>query len=1379
MTTLAEHIIIVGAENRPSMLEKSMYDSWASRIHLFIKGKKNGRMMLDSIDNGPLVYPTVVENRQTQPKKYFELTEAQKLQDDCGVQVTNIILYGLPPDVYAFVSHQEAAKDIWDKVKLLMKGTELSYQELMVIDDKSWTLLECHERAFYIGLEKFVNQCKPLVNSVGKIRCPCKSCQTILWVSIKHLSDHIMRHVFDLCYKTWVHHGEPDLPLPPPLIDNTRQPQMSDMTTLLNDLGYIPLNNEHNETSNEPNQATRNEFEELYSNANEELYPGCDYVTRLDFMANFTYFKVKGKLTDSIFNEMLEFFRNVFPISKGYKLPPSYYAIKKTFEMIGLGWKDNNTPGKKVHTKVLRYFLIIPRLQRLCKSSHTTKETIWQATGKCTEPGKMQHPVDSRAWKNIDTKYLDFAKEPRNVRLGLAADDFNPFGNLSQAYSMWPVILTPYNLPPWLCMKKSSFMLTLLIPGPKSLGKDIDIYLRPLIEDLKACPTCNEDTPSVRVLIKTAYVGHRRFLKKPYKWRSSREFNGQTDNRDPPKEFGRDEILAQLDRLLMCLTDTAKARQDLQRLSIRSGLWFGQTKNRKCLKPYVVYSFTPENRKKFCQFIKGVKLPDGFGSCFKYKVTDNDTNITGLKCHYCHIMMHRLLPYGLQNYLPDKIAKPIIELCSLFKQICSATLMEDDMLKAQIKVVDILCDLELIYPHALFVIMIHLVIHLPLEALEGGPIRLRWMFPFERYIKKLKGYVRNKAKLKSSIAEGYVAEEALSFSSHYFRDVTTKFNHPDRNVDPPPPTCQFQVFRSVYNDKDPEVSTTSELFTLACGPTWTPISINSFVVDGVRYVMHNRDECRTTQNSGICSPGPDGEMYYGRKVKRLVLRNNMTQIDTRGEAYKNYQYILVTQVKQVFYLEDKAKPHLKVIEHVNHKKFSDGGVIVVEDEPDIINFDNSSDLLLSISLNDLDNATLHIDGQSTEVDALPDIIDVVDEDDDIVKMKTPFLMLADVARSHGGNGGGEDRPPLHHVPTGCEGCFANRGGRAAGRLHTRDKTHNLSLKEITDKKAPVPNRFEVRDKQNLMPFGDHAAHGSSYIGEVIKGVPLYYPYWLKVPKERKAALIKDIGTESYNVEKIRRARPEAITAEESDKYIQFWNDPMNIARATQNRQNQAKITVISRQGSRSLARLRDEMRQSSATQEYSSPIDTFFVAHTVNGVFTRDEDRLVYEMRRLEATGTYTDDKINCLARRGKQRGHIPDVGRVLPAWVTAGPMGVSGAAGAGMTRRVLTIRRTRMRMAMAIVSCVIYWLVCYIVTLCSSWRPGICVTMTHYLTENYVGPTVSLRIVAGERIPSERSPANILQRHVAREMHPQRQVARKRPEISLENVGNVVVGHE
>ncbi|GJS27390.1 hypothetical protein Tco_0488010 [Tanacetum coccineum] len=129
MTTLAEHMIVAGAENRPLMLDKTMYNSWQSRMLLYIKGKKNGRMMLESIENIPLVYLTIEENGVIRPKKYVELTEQEQLQYECDVQATNIVLQGLPPEVYSLFNHCQAVKDIWDRVKLLMQGTELSYQE--------------------------------------------------------------------------------------------------------------------------------------------------------------------------------------------------------------------------------------------------------------------------------------------------------------------------------------------------------------------------------------------------------------------------------------------------------------------------------------------------------------------------------------------------------------------------------------------------------------------------------------------------------------------------------------------------------------------------------------------------------------------------------------------------------------------------------------------------------------------------------------------------------------------------------------------------------------------------------------------------------------------------------------------------------------------------------------------------------------------------------------------------------------------------------------------------------------------------------------------------------------------------------------------------
>ncbi|GJY42074.1 hypothetical protein Tco_0429344 [Tanacetum coccineum] len=823
--------------------------------------------------------------------------------------------------------------------------------------------------------------------------------------------------------------------------------------------------------------------------------------------------------------------------------------------------------------------------------------------------------------------------------------------------------------------------------------------------------------------------------------------------------------------------DTAKARQDLKILGIRSGLWLGQNKNGKCSKPQAAYSFKPEDRKKFCQFIKGVKLPDGFGSNFKHKVTDNDTNITGLKSHDCHIMMQRLLPYGLQQYLPPDVAKPLIELCLFFKQICSQTLMVDDMLKAQSKVIDILCNLELIYPPAFFDIMIHLVIHLPLEAIFGGPIRPRWMYPFERYMKKLKNYVRNKAKPEGSIAEGYVAKEALTFSSHYFWDVTTKFNRPDRNVDCPPLTCQFQVFKSLcksiglrsviridhqelkkviwyvlhnspeidtyrakfkieFPNKDmkeefpgwfgkqirqchvdnvPGVSESSELFSLACGPSQTPISVNYCVVNGVRFGVHSRDERRTTQNNGICSPGPDGEIYYGQleqilefsylsfktvlfrvkwfdtsnkgRIQNFVIRNNITQIKANGGAFKNDQYILATQVKQCLNLEDMARRPLgwKVVEHVSHKKFLNGGVILVEDDPDVIHVNNSSDLALSTSLNDLEIAALHIDGQSIDVDAPPDIIDVVDEDDDIIDEEDPIphdladsddedlvnldiddgvnVMSADVARGHGGDGGGDDRPPPYQVPTGCGGCLGNRGkgtrkpnlgGRRAGRPHTRQETRNLGLKAITDKSGPVPIRFEVNDRETLMPLGDHAAHWANYLGELVRELPLHYPSWRQMSPERKAGVVAKIGVGrecenclvpeedgTYDLERLRRGRPSHISEVNWDAQLAFWNDPKNLARAAQNKQNRAKSKVM----------------ETSATREYPSLIHTFFLTHTVGGVFLNPEDKALYGLGSNTPTGVpYTEDEIMAIVRGGKQRGHIPGVGRVLPGQGTVIP---------------------------------------------------------------------------------------------------------------------------
>nr|GEW30822.1 hypothetical protein [Tanacetum cinerariifolium]GEW32806.1 hypothetical protein [Tanacetum cinerariifolium] len=104
MTSHAYKAILLGADNRPHMIEKDMYDSWKSRMELYMLNRQHGRMILESIEQGPLLWPTVDEDGVTRLKKYFELSAAKAIQADCDVKVINIILQGLPLKVYALVS---------------------------------------------------------------------------------------------------------------------------------------------------------------------------------------------------------------------------------------------------------------------------------------------------------------------------------------------------------------------------------------------------------------------------------------------------------------------------------------------------------------------------------------------------------------------------------------------------------------------------------------------------------------------------------------------------------------------------------------------------------------------------------------------------------------------------------------------------------------------------------------------------------------------------------------------------------------------------------------------------------------------------------------------------------------------------------------------------------------------------------------------------------------------------------------------------------------------------------------------------------------------------------------------------------------------------
>nr|GEX41791.1 hypothetical protein [Tanacetum cinerariifolium] len=116
MASLADKAILSGADNSPLMLEKDMYDSWKSRMELYMLNQTHGRMILESVEQGPLIWPSVEVKGVTRLKKYSELLVAEAIQADCDVKATNISTY-------------KVAKELWERIQMLMQGTSLTKQE--------------------------------------------------------------------------------------------------------------------------------------------------------------------------------------------------------------------------------------------------------------------------------------------------------------------------------------------------------------------------------------------------------------------------------------------------------------------------------------------------------------------------------------------------------------------------------------------------------------------------------------------------------------------------------------------------------------------------------------------------------------------------------------------------------------------------------------------------------------------------------------------------------------------------------------------------------------------------------------------------------------------------------------------------------------------------------------------------------------------------------------------------------------------------------------------------------------------------------------------------------------------------------------------------
>ncbi|XP_070010123.1 uncharacterized protein [Nicotiana sylvestris] len=227
-------------------------------------------------------------------------------------------------------------------------------------------------------------------------------------------------------------------------------------------------------------------------------------------------------------------------------------------------------------------------------------------------------------------------------------------------------------------------------------------------------------------------MGHRPFLESVHRFRLQRvHFNGKIEQREPPIALSGSDILKQMEGINANFGKVPESNaKDLMHI-----------------------------KKNVCENVIYTLLNDTEKSKDNLKAR-NDLKEMGIKKELWHLLL-----IAIRSVLPDKVIAVLIELSSFFRQLCVKSLSPLELDKIQSRYFITMNHLEMLFPPKFFTIMVHLTCHLAGEAKLG-------------YLGHFKSYVRNMSQPEGSIAERYLAEEALTFCSQYIEGIETRFNRP-------------------------------------------------------------------------------------------------------------------------------------------------------------------------------------------------------------------------------------------------------------------------------------------------------------------------------------------------------------------------------------------------------------------------------------------------------------------------------------------------------------------------------------------------------------------------------------------------------------------------
>ncbi|XP_070012997.1 uncharacterized protein [Nicotiana sylvestris] len=373
---------------------------------------------------------------------------------------------------------------------------------------------------FIEGVEEFITHAMSLEPFLigGLIRCPCVKCKCLHYFGPEDVKTHLYQKGFKDNYFVWTSHGEIDgidgvfhnvVGQNSRLVgNNVQHPRYHEMVA---DALGMHFDFETNKSVEQPPNEEAKYFYEQLKVASRPLKQGSMH-SQLSVAVRLLSIKSDTNISQAGMDSFIGLMSEL--VDPDFNIPEDFYKAKRLVSKLGLSsmridccedgcmlyYKGDAdlesckfcekprfkrlSSGKNAAVKSMHYLPLIPRLKRLYASMSSAPHMRWHYENR-RPPGVMCHPSDGEAWKHFDRTYPDYASEPRNVRLGLCVDGFTPFSVSATPYSCWPVFITPYNLPPEMCMTSPYIFLNCVIPGPRNPKGLIDVYLQPLIDELK------------------------------------------------------------------------------------------------------------------------------------------------------------------------------------------------------------------------------------------------------------------------------------------------------------------------------------------------------------------------------------------------------------------------------------------------------------------------------------------------------------------------------------------------------------------------------------------------------------------------------------------------------------------------------------------------------------------------------------------------------------------------------------------------------------------------------------------------------------------------------------------------------------------------------